>query len=99
MGSYEPRHKGGTQVSRDTEKAYVGICEHGKVRAIWIDTPDCRKEIARDIADWVLNGLTVQHIDGKEAREKIGFRCEGCDAKRQTTDDAQLPLLAAGRRG
>lgn len=61
--------------------AYLGICEHGKARAIFIDRPEYARDIAREIAEWVRDGLTVQHVTEDEGRAAIQERCEPCDLR------------------
>lgn len=64
------------------ESVYIGLCEHGKARAICVDLPEYREHTASDIAEWIKDGLTVQRVTGEEGRAAIQFRCEPCERGR-----------------
>lgn len=65
-----------------SDGAYLGICSHGKARAIYIDKPEYRKALAREIADWVRSGLTIQYVSVDEGRKRIQESCLPCDENR-----------------
>ena len=78
--------------------AYRGICKHGKVRLMTVDKPEYAKDVAKDIADCIRHGLTVDRVTVEEAR-KSDMICPECDAafkhkksRKRLTAQASFPL-------
>lgn len=59
----------------DFTHAYVAIEKCGCVSAITADTPDMRKDNAKEIARWIREGRTVERLSADEARERF---CRPC---------------------
>jgi hypothetical protein len=54
--------------------AYHADC--GKVVACTIDNPEHKKEVAKDVADWIRRGDTVEHIPATDMPDAPGWcRC------------------------
>jgi len=64
------------------EAVYIGLCEHGKARAIVVDDPRWRTDTAEFVAEMVKDGLTVKRVEGAEGRAAIQFSCPPCEEKR-----------------
>lgn len=60
--------------------AYVGICSHGKVRAITVDEPEYAKETRKDVAEFMRGGLTIERWT-IEATRSAEFLCDICSAR------------------
>jgi hypothetical protein len=60
--------------------AFVGRCEHGKVRAIAVDLPNYKRLTDRDVANFVRNGLTVERVTVEDAR-RLSIVCYQCQRK------------------
>ena len=71
--------------SEVNEAVYVGLCEHGKVRAIVVDEPKYRRYTAYFVAEMIQSGLTVQHVSGVEGRAALQLKCPPCEEKREPT--------------
>jgi hypothetical protein len=60
--------------------AYRAVCEHGKTRALVVDEPAVMKDCAKDIAEWLKDGLRLERVMVEEAR-KSEMHCDPCDEK------------------
>lgn len=60
--------------------AYRGLCKHGKVRVMIVDSAEWVKETAREVADCIARGLTVDRVTVEEAR-KSDMDCPECEAQ------------------
>jgi len=69
--------------------AFVGRCEHGKVRAISVDLPGDKRLVDRDTIEFARAGLTVQRVTIEEAR-KVDMRCDPFRAKRKLERAKQI---------
>ena len=48
--------------------AYVGLKPCGCIGAAFVDRPEYAKDIAREVASWIRNGLTVERMTTEEVR-------------------------------
>jgi hypothetical protein len=64
------------------ESVFVGLCEHGKARAIIWDDLKRPNGTADFVADMIRRGLNVRHVSGEAGRESIQFECLQCDEVR-----------------
>ena len=78
-----------------SEYAYIGIKKCGCVVAAVVDNPDHVKDVAKEVASCIREGLTIEHMPLEEARERLGssIRCE-CDEKpaAETPTSGQMDL-------
>ena len=51
--------------------AYVASCPHGHFVGVCVDEPAYAKSTAKDVADWIKRGCSVQHMTLEEARPLI----------------------------
>lgn len=59
--------------------AYIGQKPCGCVVAAAVDIPECRKETAKDVAEWIRSGLTVERVPSVKVRTL--FKTCRCDEK------------------
>lgn len=56
-----------------------GICPHGKVRFMAVDSPEIiDAKVRRDIGQMVAAGFTIDRVTVEEAR-KSDMHCDACD--------------------
>ena len=63
------------EVKRAERRAYIARCECGQVVAATVIEPRRKAEIARMIAEWVRDGLTIEQVGIPLARDQFGM-CE-----------------------
>ena len=61
------------------EYAYIGIKKCGCVVAAAVDSPDRPKDVAKDVAGFIRDGLTIERVSVEEVRERFND-CQ-CDEK------------------
>jgi hypothetical protein len=67
-----------------SEHAYIGIKKCGCVVAATMDMPEHAKQVGKDVAGFISEGLTVERISTEEVRVRLGgCKCE-CDEKPAT---------------
>jgi hypothetical protein len=47
---------------------YIGRCKCGAIVAACVDTPDRKKETAKDVAEFISDGLTVERMSVEDVR-------------------------------
>ena len=64
------------------DKYYLGFAPCGCMKAIIVDvnTPERKRDTAKEIAKWIRAGLSIQHADTFD-REKILNNCPACERK------------------
>ena len=72
-------------------KAYIGTKQCGCTVAVFMDKPELKKDIAKEVGKWIREGLVVTRIDV----EDLNLTSCKCD-KKQTTkcDKKQIKLFA-----
>lgn len=61
--------------------AYVGLCPHGRLRFAVVDEPDRRRDVAKDVARAMRQGLTIVRWTCEEVRN-ADWRCAPCESKK-----------------
>ena len=64
---------------------YIGIKKCGCVVAACVDNPEHKKDIAKNISDWVKDGLTIERISVEDARNRLS--CCKCDEVQATKQE------------
>ncbi len=54
---------------------YIGRKSCGCVVAATVDEPQYREDVAKDIADWLRSGLTIERVTVEYARQNLNFSC------------------------
>jgi hypothetical protein len=62
------------------DMAYVGIKACGCIVAATVDNPQHKREVAKDIAGFIRQGLSVERITVERVRKELK-RCECEDSK------------------
>jgi len=80
-------------------KSYIGRCKCGNIVAASVIESDKfvvdKKELAKDVADWIREGLSVEQVDSEQVRIQMwGCRCA---ADNQDRLDKQMSLLLEER--
>lgn len=57
------------------EYAYMGRETCGCVTCVTVDNPEYKKYVAKDLSDWIRQGLSVERVPIEEARQAITFDC------------------------
>ena len=52
----------------EQHSCFVGIAECGHIQAASVDTPERRKENAREVAKWIRSGLRIEKMTSAEVR-------------------------------
>ena len=55
--------------------AYMGREQCGCVTCVTVDNPEHKSYVAKDIADWVRLGLSVERVPIETARQALTFDC------------------------
>lgn len=58
----------------DEHMSYIGICHCGQVVCAVVDNPARRRDVAREVASWIRDGLTIERVTSAYVRTHIG-RC------------------------
>ncbi|MCK9568589.1 hypothetical protein M0R72_06580 [Candidatus Pacearchaeota archaeon] len=59
--------------------AYIAVKSCGCVVGAVVDIPECRKETAKDVAEWIRNGLTIERVPSAEVKTLL--KACHCDEK------------------
>jgi hypothetical protein len=51
--------------------SYIGKKECGCIVAAFVDNPEHKKDIAREIAKWIKDGLTIERVTDDYVRENF----------------------------
>ena len=70
-----------------SEFSYIGRKPCGCVVAAVYDDPSDKKAIAKEIARWVVSGLTVEHVTHQYVRENF------TECPHKVVGEQQLPLF------
>lgn len=73
-------------MSDEIRMSYIGRKPCGCVVCAAVDSPQYRKEVARDIAKWVRSGLTIERVPCSDVRT-LPF---GCTHKKATARQEAL---------
>ena len=61
----------------DTEAmAYIGRRNCGCVVAVSVDTPFYRRDVAKDLAEFIRRGYTVERVTVEQAKQMLQPHCE-----------------------
>ena len=52
---------------------YIGVKECGCVVAACVDNPKHKKDIAKNVGDWVKDGLTIERISVEDTRNRLSY--------------------------
>lgn len=77
-----------TQEERDKAMCYIGRSSCGCVVAVAVDEPKYQKDNAKEIGNWIRNGLTVERMSVVEARKTFG-----CPHRAKKPKDKQTQLF------
>ena len=58
-----------------TGMAYIGRKPCGCVCAAYADEPEIKDDIAKEIAKWIKQGLTVERVTDQYVRDNLTFNC------------------------
>jgi hypothetical protein len=69
--------------------AYIGKKSCGCIVAACVDNPEHKREIARNLAEWIRDGLTIERVTCDFVRNcKFGCDCNKTNQKQQVMDFA-----------
>lgn len=66
---------GGEGAGVNEHMAYIGRKSCGCVVAAYVDDPERRKDTAKEVASWIRDGLTVEHVTVTYANEQFKWDC------------------------
>jgi len=70
-----------------SDYAYVGRCKCNHIVAAILDRPERKREVAKEVATMIKEGLTVERVDSEVVRVQF-HRCTCTD------DNGQLPMFS-----
>jgi len=77
-------------MSTEAFMLYVARHECGKIVAAAVDLPDHKKALAREMADWVRRGDTVERIPNSELPASLKDWCR-CFIKKSKAEKVRSP--------
>jgi hypothetical protein len=75
----------------DTGYSYIGRCECGEMVAAIVDNPERSREVAKQVSDWIRDGLTIERVTHDVVRSSFSH-CR-CAEKEQAAKEALQPSL------
>lgn len=74
-----------------TDMAYVAKKPCGCICSAVVDEPNHKRDVAKDVAEWIREGLTIEHVTVQHVRENfVGWQCP-----HEPVAPEQMPLFSA----
>ena len=77
--------------------AYIGVDENGRTVAACVDMPALKEDTAREVSDWIKDGLIIHRVTEEEARGAFAKNHTGHKmTDQQRIEELEAKLLEAG---